>query len=242
MIAKSIFVNGVRAMTGLEVGTSSFKIGLFRQVVSIKNLTINNPRSFKDKVLARLPEVYIQADLGALFNGKVHLRNVRIDLAELVVVRNSSGDVNLRSLAAVKSSPQSAEKTAAQADERAKGNLPPFLIDTLSLKVGKVIYKDLGGGGAPAIAEYNIGIDETFRDVSDPDQLISIIVVRALMYTPVSGLAGFDLGSLQNSVSGMMAIPNAIYGQDGSASAQQAVESAAKTINNLLGAFGGKKK
>jgi uncharacterized protein involved in outer membrane biogenesis len=215
MIAKSIFVSGLRAMTGLEVSISSFKIGLIRQVVNIRNLTILNPGSFKEKILATIPEVYIEVDLGALFNGKVHLKKVRIDLAELVVVTNASGQVNLNSIHSIKAWPEGQKRSAAIAEERASGKLPPFLVDELSQKIGRVMYKDHRGGGSPSEAEYNIGLDETFRDVSDPYQLVNVIVVRALMYTPIGNIAGFDIGSLQNSVAGMMAIPNSPAGSFG---------------------------
>jgi hypothetical protein len=95
-------------------------------------------------------------------------------------------------------------------------------IDVLNLKIGKAVYKDYSSGGAPSVTEYNINIDKTFRNVDNPNTLVSLLVVEALTKTPIAGLANFDVGSLSRSVSASLE------------SATKAVAVARETVNKTL--------
>ena len=86
-----------------------------------------------------MPEIYVKYDLPAIMGGTIHLPEVRIALDEFMVVKNEKGELNLNSLKVV----QAQKKGSAEKEETKTGaRMPKIQIDTLKLKIGKVIYKD----------------------------------------------------------------------------------------------------
>ena len=102
LIIKVAVEKGVEAVTGLKISMRGLNVGIFRSAVSIKGLRVFNPRQFKDRVMVDMPEIYVDYDLPAIFGGNIHLRDLRIDLKDFVVVKNDKGDLNLNSLKVVK--------------------------------------------------------------------------------------------------------------------------------------------
>jgi hypothetical protein len=207
---------GAEIVTGLKLTMSGFNAGIARSIVSIKGLKLHNPKGFPDPVMIDMPEIYVDYDLPAMLRGEIHLKEARINLAEFVVVKDRAGKLNLNSLKAV-----AAQKKGAQATSKA-GKPMKMRIDVLNLKIGKAVYKDYSRGGAPSVTEYNINIDKTFRNVDNPNTLVSLLVVEALTKTPIAGLANFDVGSLSRSVSASLE------------SATKAVAVAQETVNKTL--------
>jgi pyridoxal/pyridoxine/pyridoxamine kinase len=192
---KAAIETGAEMVTGLKLTMSGFSAGIVRSVVDIRGLKLHNPKDFPDPVMVDMPEIYVDYDLPAIFGGTIHLKEVRINLAEFTVVKNRSRRLNLDSLKAI-----AAQKQGAQAEDKA-GRPMKMRIDLLKLKIGKAVYKDYSAGGAPSVKEFNVGIDETFTNIDNPNTLVSLIVVKALMNTSIGNLAHFDVGSLSRSVS-----------------------------------------
>jgi hypothetical protein len=199
LIVKISVEKGTQIVTGLKLNIGRLDVGIFKPVISIKNLKLFNPGGFPDKIMIDMPEIYVKYDLPAIIGGKVHLPEVRLALKEFVVVKNSKGELNLNSLKSVQ-----AQKEGKAPAEKAAGKAPDIQIDKLSLNIGKVIYKDYSKGGSPSVKEYNVNHNEVYTNVNNPYTLASLIVVRALISTPVAGLANFDLKGLQGSVSDAM--------------------------------------
>ena len=195
MIIKASVESGVAHVTGLKLDIRYLNVGIFRTAVSIKGLRVFNPRQFTDRVMVDMPETYVDYDLPAILGGKVHLRDLRINLKEFVVVKDKNGELNLNSLKVV-----AAKKKGAEAPEAQGGNMPTIMIDNLELKIGKVIYKDYSSGSTPSVKEFNVNLDERYTNIDNPYALVSIIVVKALMNTSIAGLANFDLNSLKGPV------------------------------------------
>lgn len=257
LVIKTAVEKGAEMVTGLRLTTSGFSIGILRSVVSIKNLRLYNPKGFSDPVMVDMPEIYVDYNLPAIMGGAVHLREARIHLAELMVVKNADGRLNLDSLKAL-----SAQKQKKPAQD-AGGKPMKMRIDLLKLKIGRAVYKDYSKGGAPSVKEFNVNIDETFTNIDNPNTLVSLIVVRALTNTNIGSLANFDVRSLSSSVSSSLASAKqavaaaqatmatavtqtkaAVEGTKTSlatagATAQSATETAKKTAESLGGLFKG---
>lgn len=217
---KTAVEKGAEMVTGLRLTMSGFNVGIFRSIVSIRGLKLHNPKGFIDPIMVDMPEMYVDYDLPAIFGGMMHLREVRINLAEFVVVKNRDGRLNLDSLKAI-----AAQKQRKPAQEEA-GRVMKMRIDLLKLKIGKAVYKDYSAGGAPSIREFNINIDDTYTNIDNPNTLVSLIVVKALTGTAIANLANFDIGSLSSSVSGSLA------------SAKQAVAAAQAAVTSTLAQTG----
>lgn len=197
-IAKMAVSGGVKMVTGLGLDIQSMDVGVLKTLVGIRNLRVLNPRGFPDRVMADVPEVYIDYDLGSFLKGKVHLEEVRLNLQEFTVVKNEKGVLNLDSLKTVQ------ETKEGESSQKKKGKAPEIQIDVLDLQVGKVIYKDYSRGTPPKVSEYNVNLHERHENITNPYVLGSLIVSRALLHTAVAKLADFDLDALEGQVADVM--------------------------------------
>ncbi|MDD5136129.1 MAG: hypothetical protein PHX20_02005 [Candidatus Omnitrophica bacterium] len=223
LVIKVAVESGTQIVTGLKLKIGGFRIGMLNTLVDIRNLRILNPAGFKDKNMLNMPEIYVDYDLPAIFKGKVHLTETRINMREFTVVKNEKGKLNLDSLKVVQ-----AQKSGGKTQEKAGGKVPEIQIDKLRLKIGKVVYKDYSRGGEPSVKEFNVNIDEQYTNITNPYTLVSLIVVKALMNTSIAGLANFDLKGLSGSVSGTLASAQKMTAQ-ASETAQKATKTAIET-------------
>ena len=224
IIAKTSVSAGVRAMTGLKLSMKSMNIGVFRTLIGIKELKLHNPPGFPDKLMVSMPEIYVDYDLGAFLKKKVHLEEMRLNLKEFTVVKNEKGELNLDLLKVVQ-----AQKEGKKPQEQEKGKAPEMQIDSLELKIGKVIYKDYSRGRVPSVREFKINLNERYENISNPYTLVSLIVVKALMNTTIARLADIDLDGLQGTISDTLASAQKIA-TEAAVKAQEAVkETAEKT-------------
>ncbi len=188
----------VPAFTGLPVTIEKLDVGLTKTYINIEGLVVKNPEGFHDTSLVEIPKILVDYDLSAVLKGKIHLENLEFDLKQFSVVKNEKGKINLDSLKPLKRAEQPAKPASEQ-----KGKMPPIQIDFFHLKVGKASYVDFSGGQA-ATQDFNVGLDEQYKDITDPNKLIALIVVKVMMRTPLAMLSGFNLGGLQGSVSGIL--------------------------------------
>jgi hypothetical protein len=199
MIVKTSVEKGVELVTGLRLNIRSMNVGILRTLVGIKNLRLFNPEGFKEEIMLDMPEIYVDYNLPAIIRGKVHLEEMRLNLKEFTVVKNEKGELNLDSLKVV----QAQKEGKKPAEKEAK--MPEMQIDSLELKVGKVIYKDYSRGRTPSVREFNLNLDEKYENITDPYSLVSLIVVKSLMNTTIARLTDFDLRGLEGSISDTLA-------------------------------------
>jgi len=231
LIVKVAVESGAQIVTGLKMKIGTFRVGVINTLVDIRNLRIMNPPNFKDKIMLNMPQVYVDYDLWAIFGGKVHLTDTRINMKEFIVVKNEKGELNLDSLKVVQ-----AQKKGAKKPDETGAKAPQIQIDKLRLKIGKVLYKDYSRGGEPSVREFNVNIDEEYTNITNPYTLVSLIVVKALMNTSIAGLANFDLEGLQGSVSDQMASAHKVAAET-TKKAQEAATQATKAASEATGAL-----
>ncbi len=189
-IATSVITGGVRAMTGLNLSLDRVRVGIITTRIGLEGLKLENPSGYTERIMVDLPEVYIDYDLGAFLQKRVHLEEVRLHLKELVVVKQENGEQNLDSLKALSTTsetPSESQSTAAGDDQ------PKLQIDSLHLKIEQVRFVDYSGIIKPRETIYPVNIDEHFENITDPKQLAAVIVSRALMNTALSRVVNFDL-------------------------------------------------
>ena len=187
-VAKIVISKGVQTITGLELNIKSVNIGIFETLISIKDLKIFNPDGFEERFMADAPEIYADYNIEDLLKKKIHFSEIRLDLKELVVVKNRDGELNVNSLKVVKKK----QSVRAKAGHK-RSNLE---IDVLQLKIGKVTYKDYSSGRTPKVREYDLNINERYRDIKDIRMLARLILFKALVDTGISNITNFDVASL----------------------------------------------
>jgi uncharacterized protein involved in outer membrane biogenesis len=191
-------------------------------------LKLSNPKGFEDSDMLLMPEILVDYDLATLLKGKVHLEKLTINLEKFVVVRNSKGKLNLDSLRAVQKSKKQAAK------KKKAGPAPQANIDKLSLKIGRVIFKDYSKGGEPEVKYFNINLNESYSNVTDLNAVVSLIVVKALQKTTISTLTNFDVTDLEGSLTNAVGVSKQLV--SGLASQTQTSEGAKGTLQELSGA------
>jgi uncharacterized protein involved in outer membrane biogenesis len=199
IIVKAAVTKGVKIVTGLNMQIDSVNIGIANTLLGIKGLVLYNPDSFEDRVMMDLPEIYVDYDFGALVKKNIHLSELRLNLNEFVVIKNKQGVLNIDSLTAVqtgkKTEPVKTQEPEAQPAEKLQ-----IKIDLMKLKIGKVIYKDYSKGNEPFIRTLNLNIDEEYENITDPEAVVRIIVVKVLTNQALTGLTNFKFGSLSDNL------------------------------------------
>ena len=211
-VARKAVIAGVKAATGLEMEIDRLEVGLLRSRVWVNGIRVLNPAGFQEPVMADILELYADADLPAFFRGKTHLREMRLVVRELSLVKSREGKINLDSLTAVGKAREGSGKLSGKSDEEVKR--AEFRIDKLRLKVGRVFYKDFSQGDSARVQEFLVGMDEEFQDVTSPEQIVSVLLTRTLAKTAAAALAGFDMSALKTQFLEAVGMPPGMVGGD----------------------------
>jgi uncharacterized protein involved in outer membrane biogenesis len=198
VLAKTAVTGGVKAITGLNLHINSMSIGIIKSAIGIKGLKLENPSGFPDKYMVDMPEAYVHYSLPAFFKKKVHLKEIRLDLKECMVVKDANGRVNLDALKSVQNSKAKPAQKKEEPKKAAKA--PEIQIDVLSLKLGKVVFKDYTTKGEPKVQEFPINIEERYTNITNPTAIGAIIVSKVLMNTTIGKLTGIDLDAVQDQL------------------------------------------
>ncbi len=185
----------------------------------VKGLRIANPQGFADPVMADIPELYIDYDLGAFLRGMVHLTEVRLDIEKFVVVRNPGNALNVSALKGLIPPPQGS------------GPPPKIAIDLVVLHIGKAEYRQYG---AQMIArDFTLNLDERIKNVTDPKALLNAVISRVLSSAGIAALAGEGLAGLKEQGQQMVqGVSTAVVDQTKTAKqgAEQIVGAVAETV------------
>jgi uncharacterized protein involved in outer membrane biogenesis len=226
-IIKNIITSSVSKATSLRLEIGSFKIDLGRSIIDIRDMKLANPPAFDKTYMIDAPEIYIAYDLSAIMKGKTHLKELRLNLKEFVLMRAASGKTNIDTLRS---------RMAAQSGKRADPAKSGLLIDDLRLRIGRVGYRDLG---APSLSrDINLDINERFSGITDMQQVVGIIMTRAVINSGIARLANLDTSELKNIASTAMqgAFEKAI-GTSGFGSSDTAKQ-AAGAVKEMMNIFG----
>lgn len=205
-----IFSTILGSVMGVPVHVTSIKFGI--SGAGIYGLEIGNPKGFREKQLASIPEISVQYDLGAFFKGKVHLQRIHIAIDEVTIERNKAGEFNLMEMKTMKKPKQQEQKPSAPTTQTGKAApLPPLQIDEVVLDVNKARF--VVGGSAK---EFSLNIkNQTFHNVTYAPTLIREIVFFILktvgmsafpdnldaLFKGVGGEVGTTVGKWMNKLS-----------------------------------------
>lgn len=224
-IATYLLKRDVERLLGLQAKMDNMIVGLSTTTVEAKGLKVLNPPEYEDKVLLDIPEVYINYDMHACLNRDLHFEYIKLDLNELYVIKNKDGKINLDDIKVVQ---QAKQVSLGQIDPPPAANAKgfEFRIDTLDLRIGKVIYKDYTRmrKGKPYTKVWDVKVNDRYTDIDDPAKFARLIIVRALTRTAIAKLASFDLTFLERGLSGTLR-----------GATKLTLNAAAKTVDTGLG-------
>lgn len=200
MLIKFAIEEATKKATGLELTIETMDVSFLAAKVDVTEMRLLNPAGFPDRVMIDIPKFLVDVELASLFKQRKHVETLELNLNELMVERNKERKLNIDALTALGQKKQEGKKPVEQKEAKQEGKAPQVTIDKLILKIGKVTYKDYSLGETPFTKTFNIGINEVFRNVTDLNELVKLIIVRALEGTGIAQLANFDLGSLKADV------------------------------------------
>ncbi|MEI8344658.1 MAG: hypothetical protein WCG06_01135 [Candidatus Omnitrophota bacterium] len=246
MIVQTALSGACKAATGLELKIGRVGLGLIAGHVGVKDLRLLNPPSYKDRQMLWLPEFVLDFDMGTLFAPVKHVRRLRLNVGEFMIIRDQKGRLNLEAL-----KPAGGKKTP----KGPSGKAPQVQIDELELRIDRVVYKDYTSGTTQT---FNLNINDTYRDVRDVRVLLPILMSRVLTNSALGALVNFDTADLLKNfqASGVELSSlglDQIGGLGGSLSAQarslagkmpdmeKTAESAIKKFGDIFGALSDKK-
>ena len=204
IIIKMAIEQATKKATGLELTIGNMDVSLLASKVDVTDMRLLNPAVFPDRVMIDIPKFLVDVELASLFKPRKHVETLELNLNELMVERNKERKLNIDSLTALGQKKEEGKKPVEQKEAKQKGEAPQVTIDKLILKIGKVTYKDYSLGETPFTKTFNLGVNEVYRDVTDLDALVKLVIVRALEGTSIAQLANFDLGSLKADVGEIM--------------------------------------
>ncbi len=202
MIKNSLFqgilTGALSKAAHVPVKFGSTSIRFLTGSIDLRNIRVFNPKGFPEKLMLHAPQVAIDFQPTSLFQGRLHFKTVKLNMKELIVVKNKNGQVNIE---AVKPSQKEKEQAS---KPKEKGKVPKLRIDELHLTIGKVVYKDYSQGPEPKVQVFEINInDRVYTNIEDPTALVSLIMFEALTRTSLARIADMDLGEFQDTAKGV---------------------------------------
>ena len=183
-LTQAVLSGALSKAAHVPVHIGSTHVGLASTTIDLKNIKVGNPRSFPEKLMVDAPEIYISFDLPGFFKGLAHFREVKLNLKEIVVIKNTNGDLNINAL-----------KPSKEQKKTQSGEAPKLKIDKLSLTIGRVVFKDYSQGSPPKIQVFDINIqDRQYTHIENIPAVVSLVMFEALTRTSLSRLTDLDLG------------------------------------------------
>jgi len=127
----------VQACTGMRVEIAKLKTGLRTAAIEIKGFKLHNYPEFGDSVLLDVPDLLVEFDSKLASQGKLRFKQLRVNLAELNVIRDAAGRWNIE-----KVEKEMTERNAARTN-RNERRLEFAGIDELRLTIGRINYTDM---------------------------------------------------------------------------------------------------
>jgi len=183
---------------GINVSVKKLEFSPFLTQIRLEGITVHNPAGFDEKELAYIDSINLVWDPLQLFiYKKPNIYLVAFDLKRLNIIKNAQGKVNLKELIPIK------DTSASSTDQT------PFSFDVLVLSVQDVNYTEYAAG-VKKTHKYPIGIkDQAFVNLKDENQLIKLIIYKAVQNTDIAKLINLTITPIVSNVSDTL---NAAWG------------------------------
>lgn len=97
-ILKALAEHRIRRQTGLETRIGKLQVGLRSSTMAIEEFVVRNSPQFGGSALFNIPELYLELDPEQTARGKLGFKEIRLQLSELNVVKDTNGLLNLEAL------------------------------------------------------------------------------------------------------------------------------------------------
>ena len=181
-IARNAVEIGVKKVTGFPLAIGAVQIGLFSSQLDVHDLKLLNPPEFEDQRFVDLPLFQLQYDLGAILHGKLHIKELVVNVKEVVLVTNAKRQTNSDTIQD-KLAPASSSTTT----ETTPAKKTPYQVDLMHVHIGTIVIKDFSKG-QPTERKMTLNRDVTFEHISESAS-VSALVMKAV-FGQVADVAG----------------------------------------------------
>lgn len=195
---------GVSKATGFSLEIGEANVGLLDSQLSVNNLKLTNPPDFPDKMFVDLPEFHLSYELRSFFSGVPHVKELNINLKEVVIVKNSEGETNVQRLRGVQPSDSgqslSVTDTTPEKPGSDKGSTK-FQLDVAHVHIGTVVMKDYSKS-KPTERSMKLDVDVTYTNITDTTDItrLALMTIMSQTHLPDLGIRMDDLRKGLNSV------------------------------------------
>jgi hypothetical protein len=179
VVLKMVVERSIQEETGLRAVIGELTTTLGSGALRVRNLKLYNPPEFGGKLMADVPELVVDLDAVKAADGKLHFRELKLNLAELNVVRNASRRLNIDGV-----EKRMRERLHQRRKKRGEKFRLEFAgIDKLQLTVGEVLYTDLDHPRRALALNLSV-TDETVTNLKTEEELekwASELVFRVLL-------------------------------------------------------------
>ena len=181
----------LRNRTQFGVTVQSLSVNPFGATVHLRGLIIENPATFPTPDFVQVREFRATGGIFALFSDRPVIDEAVVDIAQVTLVKNQAGQRNAALFQ---------ERLASAPAPTGAGMPPPvagsapktreFLIRHLEMRFDKLRLVD-ASGGQPGTREYDLGIRQTYENVTTPVQIaVPILGQLAARGGVIGDLAG----------------------------------------------------
>lgn len=189
-VLKAVAERRIRQGTGMDATISRMDVGLLTPVFTMQGFKLYNAPEFGGAVFLEIPEVYLEDDPVAAATGKFHLKRVRLNLAQVNIVKSKSGKLNVDELKEVDAAGKGSKKSKDKSQGFEFGG-----IDVLHLSLGKIRYDDLQNPKNSRV--YNLDLkNEEVRNLKteeDVQNWMASLLLRLWIQESIKGSAGLSI-------------------------------------------------
>jgi len=192
-IAKEVVESRLRATTGMDARIEKIEVGLLSPTITIENFKLYNTADFGGSLFIDMPELHLEYDLQAVRSGNLHFKLVRLNLAEVALVQDKKGQMNVQDM-------NNRSREASRGKKSAADNIKFTGIDTLNLTLGKFRRSNLASGREE---EINFGIkDQISHNVKSEADVggLNMLMASRASVVPSSTNSSLDLSALLKSL------------------------------------------
>ena len=158
-VIRIVTENRIEDDTGLRVQIGRMSTAPGSAAVTLRDVKVYNTAEFGGTLFLDIPELHVQIEPAALGRRKLRIERLRVNLAEISIVRNQSGRTNIFSIAK--------EVEERKRKKRRRGGRDDFEfegIDMLTLSLGKARFIDIGNPSATSEVSLNM-TNQAFPDM-----------------------------------------------------------------------------
>ena len=165
----------LRSVTGFDFRIEVLAANPFTGHVAVRGLSARNPAGFPTPEFADVRELHADiSEFTLLFGDSLVIDDLYLDAESIHIVRQHGGRSNAGDFAAAFS-----KSTAAGSAPASPAKPFRYLVRRLQIRLDRLVIADYSGSN-PEVKTYNLNIDHTFSNVTDPRQLLVPDVVRSL--------------------------------------------------------------